>query len=142
MENGAKPESYNIVVLQDQFVIEPAATPSKSKAPSKTKGPSARTRSKAPSKSKSKAPVKCKSAAGAARWPSKKNRRDGRSKICGGDGRGPISKERRARANAANRATRRANALKGKNTRGGEITDLGLKRFGLQRLASGDIVEL
>ena len=86
--------------------------------------------------------AKCKSAAGAARWPSKKDQRDGRSKICGGDGRALRSKEQRATANAADRATRRANALKGKNTRGGEITARGLKRMGLQRLASGTIVEL
>ena len=86
--------------------------------------------------------AKCKSAAGAARWPSKKGQRDGRSKICGGDGRGPSSKERKATVNAALRASRRANALKGINQSGGPITDLGLKRMGLQRLASGTIVEL
>ena len=39
-------------------------------------------------------------------------------------------------------AAARANALKGINQRGGEITAVGLKRMGLQRLASGKIVEL
>jgi len=69
---------------------------------------------------------------------SKKDQRDGRSKINGGDGRGPASKERKETL----RALRRANALKGINQRGGPITDLGLKRMGLQRLASGEIVEV
>ena len=55
----------------------------------------------------------------------------------GGDGRGPSSKERKATVNAATRA----NALKGINYRGGPITDIGLKRMGLQRLA-GKIIEL
>ena len=100
--------------------------------------PAAKKARKSPSRSGPVVPI---SAELAAKYPAPKGKRDPKSRCNGGDGQ-TFSAEARARGKKNRQAKHYAMALKGINRRGGPITDRGLKKMKLQRLASGEIVPL